>query len=270
MRRVPTVRREARMIIAGSSLLAAVVLAACAASPPSRLSHYLGPSVAANDRTTVRLPEQRPLRAGLIVLSDTSAGEAAPSLPEEAVNRIAEQLKEQITSFLPITIETILPADSMPPGGDLSRLRELGLRYKIDYLLVAVLSSTEQEYPMYVFLGWTSHMQPGLRRDNWSLAEVALIELITGRTILKAEGRGWATLDRPTAPGINQWYPVIWLRPQDPNRRYWPPTYAGAPITLRVIAMNDAARRLVANLQDAWIHQRQIELDHQYPAGARG
>ena len=26
-----------------------------------------------------------------------------------------------------------------------------------------------------------------------------------------------ATLDSPTAPGINQWYPVIYLRPQDPG-----------------------------------------------------
>jgi hypothetical protein len=221
-------------------------------------------------QSNVRLPEQRPLRAGLVVISDTSAGEAAPSLPDEAVSRLAEYLKEQISSFLPIAIETVLPTESMPPGGDLAKFRELGARYKFDYLVVAVLSSTEQEYPIYVFLGWTSHMQPGLRRDNWSLAEVALIELATGRTLLKAEGRGWATLDRPTAPGINQWYPVVWLRPQDPNRRYWPPTYAGALTTLRVIAMNDAVRRLVVNLQDAWIRQRQVELEHQDPSGARG
>ena len=36
-----------------------------------------------------------------------------------------------------------------------------------------------------------------------------------------------ATLDRPTAPGISQWYPVIYLRPQEPERRLWPPNYGG-------------------------------------------
>jgi hypothetical protein len=77
---------------------------------------------------------------------------------------------------------------------------------------------------------------------------------------MQAEGRGWATLDRAAAPGINQWYPVIWLRPQDPHRRIWPPTDSAAPVTLRVVAFDEAAKRLILNLQEAWIHQRQTEL----------
>ena len=133
--------------------------------------------------------------------------------------------------------------DSIKPGGDVSQFQDLGRKHGVDYVLVTVVSSTEQEYPMTVFLGWTSHAQPGFRRDNWTLIEVALIEAQSGQTLLRAEGRGWATLDRPSAPGINQWYPVVWLRPQEPSRRYWPPTYAGAPNTLRVIAMQEAARR---------------------------
>lgn len=69
-----------------------------------------------------------------------------------------------------------------------------------------------------------------------------------------------ATLDRPTAPGISQWYPVIYLRPQDPERRIWPPSYEGAPVTLRVVSMEQAAKRLAENLQRAWVEQRELEL----------
>lgn len=130
----------------------------------------------------------------------------------------------------------------------------------MDYLLVTVLSSTEQEYPVSLFLGWTTHQQPGFRRDNWSLAEAALIDGSTGRILLQAEGRAMATLDRPTAPGISQWYPVIYLRPQDPERRIWPPSYEGAPVTLRVVAMQQAVKRLAGNLQRAWVEQRDLEL----------
>jgi hypothetical protein len=68
---------------------------------------------------------------------------------------------------------------------------------------------------------------------------------------VQAEGRGWATLDRPSAPGIDQWYPAIYLRPQD-ERRIWPPTYAGAPNTLRVVSFGQAAQRLVLKLQNSW------------------
>jgi hypothetical protein len=76
-------------------------------------------------------------------------------------------------------------------------------------------------------------------------------------SLIQAEGRGWATLDRPTAPGINQWYPVIYLRPQDPDRRIWPPTYEGAPNTLRVVAFDQAEKRLALNLQNMYIGQLQ-------------
>lgn len=238
----------------------ALAIAGCATgAPPNRLGAYLeGPSEQVAQ--TTGKASQGPMRAGLVVLSDTSAPDAAPALPDETVNRLAETLQQDINRFLPsIKIESLVSAEGIGPG-ETGKLRELGVKQGLAYLAVAVLSSTEQEYPMTLFLGWTSHAQPGYRRDNWSLAELALLEVESGRIVLKAEGRGMATLDRPAAPGINQWYPVIYLRPQDPERRWWPPTYAGAPNTLRVVAMNQAVKRLVTSLQDAWIEKRQAEL----------
>ncbi|TKB34809.1 MAG: hypothetical protein E8D51_01845 [Nitrospira sp.] len=111
---------------------------------------------------------------------------------------------------------------------------------------------TEQEYPVTLFLGWTTHAQPGYRRDNWSLLEFVLLDLKHNQMLMQAEGRGWATLDRPSAPGIDQWYPAIYLRPQD-QRRIWPPTYEGAPNTLRVVSFEQAAKRLVLRLQNSWL-----------------
>ena len=237
-------------------------LTACASTvPPNRLAAYMGEQAVAESSSATALPEQRPIRAGLVLIPDTTAPDAAPALPDEALHRLGEELKQQVTQFLPIAIDKIISADGLQPGGDPTPFRELGMTHGLDYLVVAVASSTEQEYPITVFLGWTSHAQPGLRRDNWSLLEVALVDVKSGQTLVRAEGRGWATLDRPSAPGINQWYPVVWRRPQDPNWRWWPPTYEGAPNTLRVIAMNEALKRVVPNFQDAWILKRQAELD---------
>ena len=100
--------------------------------------------------------------------------------------------------------------------------------------------------------GLTTHAQPGFRRDNWSLLEFALLDLKHNQILMQAEGRGWATLDRPSAPGINQWYPAVFLRPQD-ERRIWPPTYEGAPNTLRVVSFEQAAKRLLLQLQNSWL-----------------
>jgi hypothetical protein len=237
-----------------------VQVAACASTtPPRRIVDYLGQQSMEQIASTSLPP--RPIHAGLVIVPDTSAPQAAPLLPDEALNRLTERLQRELSQMTPVVIDTIIPADGIRPDGDPSELRWLGEQHGVNYLVMVIASSTEQEYPMTLFLGWVTHAQPGWRRDNWSLLEVALVDTKTGQALLHAEGRGFATLDRPAAPGINQWYPVIWLRPQDPVRRYWPPTYAGAPNTLRVVAMNEAAKRLVLNLQDAWIQKRQLELD---------
>ena len=240
-------------------LLGVVLFAACASNvPPSRLADYISSEHRAGADALTQI-EQRPLKAGLVVVSDTAEAGAAPNLPDEAFLRLSETLKQDIGRTIPVTITEILPADQIrpQPNGDWSQFADLARQRGLDYLAVVVLSSTEQEYPMTVFLGWTTHSQPGLRRDNWSLLEFALLDLKNNVSLMQAEGRGWATLDRPMAPGVNQWYPVVWLRPQDPNRPIWPPTYEGAPNTLRVVSFDQAEKRLALKLQNSYIGQLQ-------------
>ena len=249
--------------IVGPALVLAwmVSIFGCASSHPvSRLNEYIG--VQNGDPSSIPLPDERPIRASLLVLSDQSGPDAAPVLPEEAQERLAKQLKEEINRGFPIVIDKTVTASETRADTSPADLIAIGKQQGTRYLLIAVLSSEEQEYPVSLFLGWTTHRQPGFRRENWSLAEAALLDVESGQTLLRAEGRAWATLDSPTAPGINQWYPVIYLRPQDPERRIWPPTYEGAPITLRVVSMTQAAKRLALNIQQAWIDKRDMEIAH--------
>jgi hypothetical protein len=71
-------------------LLGLIVLVGCAAVPPNRLDSYLSPETkaAAEDLTKI---DQRPLKAGLVLVSDTSAPGAAPNLPDEAFIRLGEE-----------------------------------------------------------------------------------------------------------------------------------------------------------------------------------
>ena len=239
-------------------LLGMALLTGCAATtPPSRLGQYI-PAASSAQAIDQGLPISRPVRAALVVVADRSAPEAARGIPGPAQDRLADTLRERINQGFPIHIERVVNLGEV--SGTAPDWTEVAKQQDVDYLLVIVLSSTEQEYPVSLFLGWTTHRQPGFRRDNWSLAEGALIDGRTGDLLLHAEGRGMATLDSPTAPGNNQWYPVIYLRPQDPERRIWPPSYEGAPLTLRVVSMEQAAKRLAGNLQRAWVDQRDLEL----------
>lgn len=228
----------------------------CASNhPPSRMDQYIGEPV--TDSPSAPLPAERPVRASLVVINHRSDANA---LPDEARARIADELKEDINRGSPILVDKTMPATEFATGAGMTELIAFGRQRGVHYFVVAILSSEEQEYPVSLFLGWTTHRQPGFRRDNWSLVEAALLDVESGQILLRAEGRAWATLDSPTAPGINQWYPVIYLRPQDPERRIWPPTYEGAPITLRVVSMTHAAKRLALNMQQAWIDKRQAEI----------
>jgi hypothetical protein len=217
------------------------------------MSEYVSSAHQGGDETLTGIG-QRPLQAGLVVVSDTTEPGAASNLPDEALARLIESLQQDIGRAIPVAIKEVIPADRIRPRaqGDWAQFAELGRQRGLDFLVIVVVSSTEQEYPVTLFLGWTTHAQPGFRRDNWSLLEFALLDLKRNRTVIQAEGRGWATLDRPSAPGINQWYPAIYLRPQD-ERRIWPPTYEGAPNTLRVVSFEQAAKRLVLKLQNSWL-----------------
>ena len=233
--------------------LSAIFLVSCASAiPPSRIGDYLSSGRQVDDNALARI-NQRPLQAGLVVVSDTRVPDAASNLPEEAMTRLGESLQRDLGRAIPVAITEVISAGRIRPQlyGDWVQFAELGGQRGLDYLAVVIVSSTEQEYPMTLFLGLTTHAQPGFRRDNWSLLEFALLDLKHNQILVQAEGRGWATLDRPSAPGIDQWYPAIYLRPQD-ERRIWPPTYEGAPNTLRVVSFEQAAKRLVLKLQNSW------------------
>jgi hypothetical protein len=236
-----------------SLMLSAVFLVSCASAiPPARIGDYVSSEHQAGGEAFTRI-DQRPLQAGLVMVSDMAEPGAAPNLPEEALARLGEILQRDLGRAIPVAITEVISADHIRPQpyGDWVQFAELGRQRGLGYLAVVVVSSTEQEYPVTLFLGLTTHAQPGFRRDNWSLLEFALLDLKHNQILVQAEGRGWATLDRPSAPGIDQWYPAVYLRPQD-ERRIWPPTYAGAPNTLRVVSFGQAVQRLVLKLQNSW------------------
>ena len=237
-----------------SLMLSAVFLVSCASTiPPVRIGAYVSSEHQTGDDAFTWI-NQRPLQAGLVVVSDTADLSAAPNLPEEALARLGESLQRDLSRAIPVAIAEIVPADHIrpQPHGDWAQFSELGRQRWLDYLAVVIVSSTEQEYPVTLFLGWTTHAQPGFRRDNWSLLEFALLDLKHNQTLVQAQGRGWTTLDRPSASGIDQWYPAVYLRPQD-ERRIWPPTYDGVPNTLRVVSCEQAAKRLILKLQNSWL-----------------
>ena len=245
----------------GSSMRALLLIIACSLSacastvPPSRIGDYVTKDEKAPTNSVIAMPDQRPVQAGLLVIADKTDPGSGPVIPDEAMARFREDLKQELGHGLPFTVEQLIQAESVSPnrtGGDLTEFRELGKKHDVEYLALVVVSSTEVEYPTDLNLGGATQGTPGLARDNWALAEFALVDLKTGRTMMQAEGRGWATLLRTYAPLMSSRYPVIYIQP-DSQRVYWPPTWEGAPNTLRVVTFNLAGKNLVNKISRVWL-----------------
>ena len=237
-------------------LIVAFSFSACASTmTPSRIGDYVSKDEKVPTNSVITMPDQLPVQAGLLVIADKADPGSGPGLPDEALARFREDLRQELGHDLPFTIKHLIQADDITPnrtGGDLPQFRELGKKHDAEYLALVVVSSTEQEYPTDLDLGVDTHAVPGLRTDNWTLAEFALVDLNTGQTMMQAQGQGWATLDRPNVPGLSQRYPVVYVRPGS-RHAVWPPTWEGAPNTLRVVSLNLAGKDLVYRLSHVWL-----------------
>ncbi len=237
-------------------LILAFSFSACASTAaPSRIGDYVTKDEKVPANSVITMPDQRPVQAGLLVIADKADPGSAPGLPDEALARFREDLRQELGHGLPFSIKDLIQAEGISPnrtGGDLTEFRELGKKNDVAYLVLVVVSSTEVEFPRDLDLGGATQGTPGLQRDNWALAELALIDLKTGQTMMQAQGNGWATLLRTYAPLMSSRYPVIYIQPGT-QRVYWPPTWEGAPDTLRVVTYNLAGKNLVYKISRVWL-----------------
>jgi hypothetical protein len=94
-----------------SLMLSTVFLVSCASAiPPARIGDYVSSERQAGDGVFTTM-DQRPLEAGLVVVSDMAAPGAAPDLPEEALVRLGESLQRDLGRAIPIAITEMILAD---------------------------------------------------------------------------------------------------------------------------------------------------------------
>ena len=165
-------------------------------------------------------------------------------------------LQREIGRVLPVALQEISAEGIGLSGLSKARSADLARQQGFEYVAIVAVSHTEQEYPVSLFLGWTTHGQLGYRQDSWSRLKLVLLDLKSDQMVMEEEGRGWATLDRPAVPGISQWYPTVYLRPQDPERRFQLPTYEGALDTLQAVSFEQAAKQLILKLGNSWLGRR--------------
>ncbi|MCH7614551.1 MAG: hypothetical protein IH978_02260, partial [Nitrospinae bacterium] len=131
-----------------------------------------------------------------------SALPLSPDMLAILENRLVKKMDE----YFALQVRPIRLAQPLQPTGDMSPFTHLTKIHKLDFMLLAVLSSTEEE--SHIEIGEETMMtrMSGVSIDNEALAELALINADSGKIALHAAGNGASSMEQLTAP-IGEDYP---------------------------------------------------------------
>jgi hypothetical protein len=242
------------LTILGISLLSGL-FGGCGGWPQARLDAYLGQQPTLDLSGFADLPGV--VQAGLVVINDTTAPDSAPKLSDASFDALAEHVRQQLMHAVPLEVVRVVhssnPATSFP---NFATVLQWGKDQHVDYLVMAVLSSSEIEVPER--LPWRGStlgaigrgLLLGYRAENLALAELALVDVRSGQVLARVEGNAWASLERLDVPLESNVYPVVRRNQEDPP--IYPETEEDAHDVMRAVAGNDAVNQAVMHLKEAW------------------
>lgn len=240
------------------SAVCAMLLVGCTATP-SRMDAYLGPAhdgQLARSSAAQAVSSETPLKAGLIVINDTSAEEAAPSLSASMMEMLTNLFAQRLEATGSIKVVKTFPAGTVTPQGNVDAFINQAAGNGFEYLVVGIISSSEAEIPTYLPLsgviqgGGRGPTVPGYRARNLSRVEVALVHLPTKQSVLRVDGQAYADLYRLNVPiEESNAFPVI-FRSQLVNPIF--PSETLAHDTLRGVAGDDAIKQAMMHFRQHW------------------
>ena len=242
-----------------SLVLLVVFVQGCAASVQPKLASYLGSaSVQKPSYVSVlsHIQQGERLSTGLVVINDTSSPESAPSLSKESFARFAYELQDQLEHQFPVNVVKVLGSEDITSSNEVPQLGQIGKSLGLDFMVLAIVSSSEVEVPDRLVLGGSLQGSGGgrgsvlgYRAENYALVELALIDVKTQQPVVHAEGNAWATLERLDVPLESNVYPVVRRDLLIPPIY---PTEEDAHDTLRGVAADDALKQAFLHLREIW------------------
>jgi len=236
--------------------LMCISLVGCSTAwPQARLANYLAPT--SSPSTATEIHKRGDVRAGLLVFNDTSAHDSAPQLSAESFDAIKEHIQFQLAKEVPMAFVGLdAPIQSTPPA-EFASLLQMAKDQQVEYVVLAIVSSTEIEVPDRLPLGGSSISGGGLRgllvgyrAENFALAELALVDVQTGQTLIQADGQAWASLERLDVPLESNVYPVVRRGLEIPP--IYPTKEDRAHDVMRAVASSDAINQAVMHFKETW------------------
>ena len=188
-------------------LVCTFLIAGCQTQAP-RLSTYVG-EVEGLHAPQNPHPQSLPSainQVGVLIMTDSSFPNSALPLSPDMLAILENRLVKKMDEFFGLAVIPIRPEQQLQPTGDVSPFTDLTKAHKLDFMLLAVLSSTEEE--SHIEIGEETMMtrMSGVSIDNEALAELAVLNADSGKIALHATGHGASSMEQLAAP-IGEDYP---------------------------------------------------------------
>lgn len=236
----------------GLGLLPAFLFSACIASVPiSRLDSYVVSSTTPPQGSAAACIDRE---VGLLVINDTGGQGSLPPMSQGGLQNLAEQIKERAEQNLPIKVlKVATPRIGAGDTGGFS-WKQAALEQGVDVLLLAVVSLVEVKSQDRLPLdgsqdgGGGMGMLPGSITSDYALVELGLLDAKANQLLVRAQGRGVATLEQLDSGLTSNAYPVI--RQPGNVRRYFPAKdQESAQAMARAIAVGEALEQALYHLK---------------------
>jgi len=227
--------------------------------PQPRLADYLGSTPSPEGMPTA-LAKQGDVRAGFVVINDTTAQGSAPQLSPESLDSIKNYLQGLLTKEVSISLVRLNPPTQSSPPADTASFLQMARGQQLDYLVLAVVSSTEIEVPDRLPIGGSFNrggmrgFLNGYRAENFARAELVLLEVGTGQALLQSDGQAWASLERLATPLESNVYPVVHRNIEMPP--IYPTSEESAHDVMRSVASSEAINQAVMHFKESWKQAR--------------
>ncbi len=198
------------LILAAATLVGFSMVHGCSTETPGRIRSYLGPAIDAAGASTSSVSKPVPLpqgglKAGLLVVTDTSTLDSAPPLSESMSALMVDLVRESLEHELPIHVVKVLPTPEILAKEHPINVLELGRRHEVDHVVLAIHTSRDFETPSYFGQGRMMTQLTGVTVVNDAMVEMALLDVKNERVLIQAHGQGSEAMEELDTPiGTNQ------------------------------------------------------------------
>ncbi|MFO0775834.1 MAG: hypothetical protein U0172_14330 [Nitrospiraceae bacterium] len=222
--------------------------------PTPRMDTYLPPVSASTQDSGHTSAASRQGQIGLVLIQDVGAQDAAPKISANGATYLATRAVAYLEAALPGTAYRLVSVmESEAERTTPLPLRQIVERHGVDTAAVVLLSAVETAAPQPMALdgnragGGAMGRLPGTVTSVFALAEIAVVEVASGKRMLTASGRGHTELEQLARGMVSNAFPSIY-REGTEQRIPAPEDDETAHDLVRSLAFDEALRQATVAL----------------------